>query len=162
MGERLGRFITRYRETYFLPDKRKRYGHILLQAAAERGKMYIRENIGHMHLNESGDHLNMPKRMDNVVTVEMTKRSTSCMTSCRRRCFSHLTRVILTRSTPPLCRTRLLQTANGALYDENGNVRYIHDRKLDALEDLIEAAVGKPILVFYNFKHDKDRIRRAV
>lgn len=53
---------------------------------------------------------------------------------------------------------KLLQMANGAVYDENKNVRFIHEKKLDALEDLIEAANGKPVLVYYAYKHDKNRI----
>jgi SNF2 family DNA or RNA helicase len=53
---------------------------------------------------------------------------------------------------------KLLQMANGAVYDEFKNARKIHNKKIDALEDLIEAANGKPILIFYAFKHDKERI----
>ena len=54
---------------------------------------------------------------------------------------------------------KLLQLANGAVYDEFHNIRVIHDKKLDALEDLIEAANGKPVLVMYLYKHDLTRIQ---
>lgn len=55
---------------------------------------------------------------------------------------------------------KLIQMANGAVYDENGNVKHIHDRKLEALEDLVEAANGKPVLIAYWYKHDLDRIKK--
>ena len=57
---------------------------------------------------------------------------------------------------------KLLQFANGAIYDVDGNVHHIHDVKLDALEELIEAANGEPVLVFYAFKHDRDRIKARI
>ena len=54
---------------------------------------------------------------------------------------------------------KLMQMANGAIYDEDGRIAAIHERKLEALEDLIEGANGKPVLVAYWFRHDLDRIR---
>lgn len=54
---------------------------------------------------------------------------------------------------------KLLQFANGAIYDENNKAIEVHDRKLKALEEIIEAASGKPVIIFYSYKHDRDRIK---
>lgn len=107
---------------------------------------------------KAADHLNMPKRMDNVVTVEMNETEQKLYDKLSKEMLLPFDEGDIDAVNAAALSNKLLQTANGAVYDENGNVRYIHDRKLDALKDLIEAAVGKPILVFYNFKHDKDRI----
>ncbi len=158
MGERLGRFITRYRETYFLPDKRN--GMVIFSyKPLPNAEKCIYEKISDICISmKAADHLNMPKRMDNVVTVEMNETEHKLYDKLSKEMLLPFDEGDIDAVNAASLSNKLLQTANGAVYDENGNVRYIHDRKLDALEDLIEAAVGKPILVFYNFKHDKDRI----
>lgn len=158
MGERLGRFITRYRETYFLPDKRN--GMVIFSyKPLPNAEKCIYEKISDICISmKAADHLNMPKRMDNVVTVEMNETEHKLYDKLSKEMLLPFDEGDIDAVNAAALSNKLLQTANGAVYDENGNVRYIHNRKLDALEDLIEAAVGKPILVFYNFKHDKDRI----
>ena len=158
MGERLGRFITRYRETYFLPDKRN--GMVIFSyKPLPNAEKCIYEKISDICISmKAADHLNMPKRMDNVVTVEMNETEHKLYDKLSKEMLLPFDEGDIEAVNAAALSNKLLQTANGAVYDENGNVRYIHGRKLDALEDLIEAAVGKPILVFYSFKHDKDRI----
>lgn len=158
MGERLGRFITRYRETYFLPDKRN--GMVIFSyKPLPNAEKCIYEKISDICISmKAADHLNMPKRMDNVVTVEMNETEHKLYDKLSKEMLLPFDEGDIDAVNAAALSNKLLQTANGAVYDENGNVRYIHDRKLDALEDLVEAAVGKPILVFYSFKHDKDRI----
>lgn len=158
MGERLGRFITRYRETYFLPDKRN--GMVIFSyKPLPNAEKCIYEKISDICISmKAADHLNMPKRMDNVVTVEMNETEHKLYDKLSKEMLLPFDEGDIDAVNAAALSNKLLQTANGAVYDENGNVRYIHNCKLDALEDLIEAAVGKPILVFYNFKHDKDRI----
>lgn len=158
MGERLGRFITRYRETYFLPDKRN--GMVIFSyKPLPNAEKCIYEKISDICISmKAADHLNMPKRMDNVVTVEMNETEHKLYDKLSKEMLLPFDEGDIDAVNAAALSNKLLQTANGAVYDENGNVRYIHGRKLDALEDLIEAAVGKPILVFYSFKHDKDRI----
>lgn len=158
MGERLGRFITRYRETYFLPDKRN--GMVIFSyKPLPNAEKCIYEKISDICISmKAADHLNMPKRMDNVVTVEMNETEHKLYDKLSKEMLLPFDEGDIDAVNAAALSNKLLQTANGAVYDENGNVRYIHGRKLDALEDLIEAAVGKPILVFYSFKHDKGRI----
>ena len=160
MGERLGRFITRYREAYFKPDKRNGMVVFSYKPLPDAEKL-IYEKISDICISmKAVDFLKMPELIDNVVTVEMNeteskfyeKLSDEMLLPCADGDIDAVNAAALSN--------KLLQIANGAVYDENGKVRKIHDRKLDALEDLIEASVGKPLLVFYNFKHDKDRIAK--
>ncbi len=85
------------------------------------------------------------------------KKKRSCTVRWKRICFCHLKMGDVDAVNAAALSGKLLQMANGAVYDENHKVRHIHDKKLDALEDLIEAANGKPVLVAYWYQHDLDR-----
>ena len=158
MGERLGRFISRFREAYFKPDKRN--GMVIFSYKplpdAER---LIYEKISDICISmKAVDFLDMPERIDNTVSVEMSAAERKLYDKLSEEMLLPFAEGDIDAVNAAALSNKLLQIANGAVYDENGAVRNIHSRKLDALEDLIEASVGKPLLVFYNFKHDKDRI----
>ena len=160
MGKRLGRFITRYREAYFVPDKRN--GMIVYSYKplpdAER---LIYEKISDICISmKAVDFLKMPERIDNTVTVAMSDTEKKLYDKLSEEMLLPFSDGDIDAVNAAALSNKLLQIANGAVYDENGNVKLIHDRKLDALEDLIEAANGKPVLIFYNYKHDKERIMK--
>ena len=160
MGERLGRFITRYREAYFKPDKRNGMVVFSYKPLPDAEKL-IYEKISDICISmKAVDFLKMPERIDNVVTVEMNETESKLYEKLSDEMLLPFADGDIDAVNAAALSNKLLQIANGAVYDENGKVRKIHDRKLDALEDLIEASVGKPLLVFYNFKHDKDRIAK--
>lgn len=159
MGVRLGRFITGFRERFFVPDKRNReivYSYKLREGAEQR----IYELIGDICISmKATDHLQMPELVSSRVEV--------CLSDKERRFYDTLKRdLVLRLGTGEIDAVnaaslsgKLLQMAGGAVYDTEGRVLWIHDRKLDALEDIIEAANGKPLLVAYWYKHDLERIR---
>jgi SNF2 family DNA or RNA helicase len=158
MGERLGRYITHYRDEYFRPDKRNGaivYSYKALPDAEER----IYEKISDICISmKACDYLEMPERIDNGVEVEMNEKEKAMYKKLETEMLLPFADGDIDAVNAASLSNKLLQLANGAVYDENGNVKNIHSRKLDALEDLIESANGKPVLVFYNFKHDRNRI----
>lgn len=160
MGKRLGRFIGVYRNTYFMPDKRNGqiiYSYRLLPGADEQ----IYKQISDITISmKAGDHLKMPELVTNNYTVELSDSERERYVELKQTLVLQLPETDITVANAAALSGKLLQMANGAIYDEDKNQIHIHDRKLDALEDLIEGANGKPVLVAYWFKHDLDRIRQ--
>ena len=158
MGERLGRYITHYRDEFFKPDKRN--GAIVYSyKALPYAEKEIYNRISDICISmKAADYLNMPDRIDNIIEVPMNDKETALYKKLKTEMLIPFADGDIDAANAASLSNKLLQMANGAVYDENGTAKNIHTRKLDALEDLIEAANGKPVLVFYNFKHDKDRI----
>ncbi len=163
MGERLGRFIGRYREAYFTPDRwgnGQVYSWKLRPGAAEEIYRRISDITVSM---KSVDHLKMPECVMNKVPVHMVERERELYETLKEDLFLRVVsqeglQEIDAKNASVLC-NKLCQMANGAVYTEDSEVARIHDRKLDALEDLIESANGNPLLVAYWYQHDIDRIR---
>jgi len=158
MGERLGRFIGGYREQFFLPDKRSR--DIIFSYKPKTGaENKIYELIGDICISmKAVDYLVMPEYFSNKVEVMMDQKEMALYSQLEKDMVLQVNGEELDAVNAAALTNKLLQMANGAVYDENKKVIHIHDRKLDALEDLIEAANGKPLLVAYWYKHDRDRI----
>ena len=158
MGERLGRYITGFRDEYFKPDKRNGaivYSYKPLVNAEKR----IYEKISDICISmKAADYIEMPERIDNVYEVEMNDKEMKLYRKLEKEMFLPFADGDIDAVNAASLSNKLLQLANGAVYDENQNVKKIHNRKLEALEDLIEASNGKSILVYYGYKHDKDRI----
>lgn len=159
MGQRLGRFIGGYRDRYFLPDKRNReiiYSYKPREGAEEA----IYEQISDICISmKAVDYLDMPERIDNRIEVVMSPAERKLYDGFQKDMVLHLGDTVLDAVNAASLSGKLLQMANGAVYAEDGKVLPIHDRKLDALEDLVEAANGKPLLVAYWYKHDLQRIQ---
>lgn len=160
MGKRLGRFIGVYRNTYFMPDKRNGqiiYSYRLLPGADEQ----IYKQISDITISmKAGDHLKMPELVMNNYTVELSDSERERYVELKQTLVLQLPETDISVANAAALSGKLLQMANGAIYDEDKNQIHIHDRKLDALEDLIEGANGKPVLVAYWFKHDLERIKQ--
>ncbi|CAI3673305.1 DEAD/DEAH box helicase [Clostridium neonatale] len=158
MGERLGRFIGGYRDRYFMPDKRNAqivYSYKLRDKAEDA----IYNKISDICISmKACDYLNMPKRIFNKVEVQMDEKEEKLYKKLETEMLLSFDEGDIDAVNAAALSNKLLQMANGAVYDENGKVKVIHDKKLDVLEDLIEGANEKPILVFYGYKHDKERI----
>lgn len=160
MGQRLGRFIGGYRDRFFVPDKRNReiiYSYKPREGSEEK----IYELISDICISmKAVDFLNMPEKISNRVEVELDQKERRLYDDFQRKmCISLGDEEELDAMNAAGLSNKLLQMANGAVYGEDKKVICIHDRKLDALEDLIEAANGKPLLVAYWYKHDLVRIR---
>ena len=159
LGKRLGRFITHYRNTYFQPDKRNGmviYSYKPLPGAEDA----IYEQISDMTISmKAVDHLNMPECVFNEVSVSLTKEERSKYDTLRDDLILSIGESEIDAANAASLSNKLSQMANGAVYGSDQSVIKIHDHKLDALEDLIESANGKPVLVAYWFKHDLERIK---
>ena len=159
MGKRLGRFITGYRDRFFVPDKRNReivYSYKLREGAEQS----IYELISDLCISmKATDHLKMPELISNRVEVHLSSAERKQYDTLRRDMVLRLQDGQIDAVNAASLSGKLIQMANGAVYDTDGRAIRIHDRKLDALEDLIEAANGKPLLVAYWYKHDLARIR---
>ncbi|WP_035618205.1 DEAD/DEAH box helicase [Lacticigenium naphthae] len=160
LGQRLGRYITHYRNTYFTPDKRN--GQIIfsykLQSGAEE-KIY--SQISDITISmKSIDYLKMPECVINTVPVYLNEKERAIYSGFRDDMVASLGAEEIDAVNAAVLSGKLLQMANGAVYDDENKAHVIHDRKLDALEDLIEGANGKPVLVAYWYKHDLERIQK--
>lgn len=159
MGQRLGRFVTGYRERFFTPDKRNReiiYSYKPREGAEDAIYSLISDICISM---KAVDYLDMPERIDNRIEVEMSAKEKKIYDDFCRDMVVQIGDEELDAVNAGVLSGKLLQMANGAVYGDDRRVLPIHSRKLDALEDLVEAANGKPLLVAYWYKHDLARIR---
>ena len=158
LGERLGKFIGGYRSQYFRPDKTNGiiiYSYKPLPGAEER----IYNRIADMTVSiRCTDVLRMPELISVPYEVSMSPQEQEVYTRLKQDLVLSLPDGEVTASNAAALSGKLSQMSNGAVYNDDGGVVTIHSRKLDALEDLIEAANGKPVLIAYWFKHDYDRI----
>lgn len=161
-GKRLGRFITHYRNNYFAPDRRNGtiiYSYKPLPFAEET----IYDKISDITISmTSNDYLQMPDLIKNEVKVEMSEEELTKYKALQNDLVLSLGVDDISASSAGVLSNKLSQMANGAIYTEDHRTIEIHNRKLDALEDLIEQAYGKPILVAYWFKHDLERISKRL
>lgn len=159
MGQRLGRFIGGYRDRFFIPDKRNRE-IIFSYKPREGAEEKIYELISDISISmKAVDYLQMPEYISNRVPVRMSETEKDLYDRMESEMLLEYGEgQDIDAVNAAALSNKLQQMANGAVYDESGNVRQIHDGKLDALEDMIEAANGKPLLVAYWFKHDRERI----
>lgn len=159
-GERLGRYITRYRLKYFTPDKRSAtviFSYKLLPGAEDE----IYNAISDITISmKAKDYLKMPDLIINEVIVDLDPTERRTYETLRKEMVVQISeQEEIDAVNAASLSGKLLQMANGAVYDEDKRVLRIHDKKLDALEDLIEAANGKPVLIAYWYKHDLERIK---
>ena len=162
MGERLGRFITQYRNAFFIPDRMNGqvvYSYKLRPFSEEE----IYRRIGDITISMKAlDHLKMPELIENRYPVYMDDGEKQQYESMKKDLIlPYLENEAITAANAAALSGKLCQMANGAVYSDEGSVVHIHDRKLDALEDIIEAAQG-PILLCYWFKHDLERITKKL
>ena len=159
-GERLGRFIGRYREAYFKAGSMNPQTGVVFQYVPRPGaEEQIYGKIADITISmKAMDYLHMPDCVPARHYVEMDKKERKLYDMLRKDLIIPLADADIDAANAASLTGKLLQMANGAVYDENSSVREIHQRKLEKLEDLIEAANGQSVLVAYWFKHDRQRI----
>lgn len=159
MGKRLGRFIGQYRSRYFVPDKRNQQ-MVFSYKPIPGAEQEIYDKISDITISmKAADFLDMPSLVKNIVPVAMNEKEQQAYDSFKELMVGKIKEQEIDAANAAVLSGKLLQLANGAIYDEEHRVLNLHDRKLDALEDLIEGANGKPVLVAYWYKHDLDRIK---
>lgn len=162
MGERLGKYISQYRSLYFKPDKRN--GMVVFSYKPLPGaEEVIYHQIADITVSmKANDYLEMPKLVSVAKEVTLSEKEKKRYDELKKSLVLELPGGEVTAANAASLTMKLSQMANGAIYTDDKNVVSIHDRKLDALEDLVESANGQPVLVAYWFKHDKDRIQKRM
>lgn len=157
-GERLGRYISHYRNTYFVPDKRN--GAIVYSYKPQKNaEDRIYQAISDITISmKAKDYLTLPDCVMNEVEVRLDEKERTIYDIFKQDMITTIKDVEIDAINAASLSNKLLQMANGSVYDENKHTHIIHSKKLDALEDLIESANGKPVLVAYWFQSDRDRI----
>lgn len=160
MGERLGKYISQYRNLYFKPDKRN--GMVVYSYKPLPGaEAVIYHQIADITVSmKAADYLKMPELVSVAKEVTLSEKEKKRYDELKKSLVLELPGGEVTVANAASLTMKLSQMANGAIYADDKNVVGIHDRKLDALEDLVESANGQPVLVAYWFKHDKDRIQK--
>ncbi len=158
MGKRLGRFITGYRQEYFLPDRTN--GQVVFSYKLRPGaEKRIFDKISDITISmKAEDHLKMPEILYTEDRVYMDANEQEIYDDMCRDLTAQLEKGEVTAANAGVLSGKLCQMANGAVYTDGGDVEYIHSRKLDALEDMIESMNGRPLLVAYWYRHDLERI----
>ena len=161
-GKRLGKFITAYRTNYFKPDKQNGqivYSYKPLPGAEDAIYSAISDITISMR---SRDHLKMPELINSEYRVKLSDTERETYEALKKELILELPEGEITAINAAALSGKLCQMANGAVYTDDHAIIRIHDRKLDALEDIIEAANGKPVLVAYWYKHDLERISECL
>jgi SNF2 family DNA or RNA helicase len=157
-GKALGKTITGYRERYFKPDKRN-MTQIFSWKPKDGAEAEIYERLNGLCISmKSSEHLNLPERLFIRHEVELGEEASETYRTLERDMLLPFETGDIDAGTAGILTNKLLQFCGGSVYDENGGVKDFHDKKLEKLEQLIEEANGQPILVFYGYKHERDRI----
>lgn len=162
MGQRLGKRLKDYRERFFVEGRRNAQIVFNWVPKPEAPKAIYALLSDLCVSMKSEDYLKLPVRIDRVVPVALDDRAWAAYSRLEREAVLPLTDGFITAATAAVVTGKLLQLANGAVYDEEHKAHEIHRAKLDALAELVEAANGQPVLVYYAFQHDLERIRRLL
>jgi len=159
-GERLGRFIGRFRDAYFKAGSMNPSTGVVFSYVPRPGaEEQIYEKISDMTISMKAlDYLDMPECVYVNHEVELNSQERKLYDQLKKDLIIPLEDGDIDAANAASLSNKLLQMSNGAVYDENGETRVIHQRKLEKLEDLIESANGQPVLIAYWFKHDRQRI----
>lgn len=161
-GERLGKTITGYRQEYFVPGKRNRTTVFTWDPKAG-AQEDIYGKISDICISMSAaDWLQLPDCLYQVVPVQLTVKARAAYNKLERDSILDLGNSEIVALTAATLANKLLQAAGGGAYDSEGAAQVVHDCKLDVLEEMIEAANGQPVLVYYAYKHELDRIRKRI
>lgn len=157
-GKRLGKTLTGYREKYFIPNQRNATT-VFNYKPKEFAEQHIREAISDICISmRAEDWLDMPERIDNIQAVRLSEKEQEEYNTFERESYLQFLEGEITAASRAALTNKLLQFSNGAVYNADGEYIKIHDKKLSALEEIIELSNGKPVLCFYSYKHDLERI----
>ena len=161
-GERLEKRFGAFRERYFRPGRSN--GYVVYEYLPRKGSQEVILNkISDICISmKADDYLTLPDCIDNEVPVVLDNQARKAYNTLERQMVLELEDDDLTVTSAAALSNKLLQLANGALYDDNRGVHEIHSAKVDAFLELLESLHGKPVLVFYSFQHDKWRILAAL
>lgn len=153
-GERLGRTITNYRQQFFYQIPRH-YGHTIRKYSEDIIHHLIKDICISM---EAKDYLELPKRKDNIINIEFPPDLAKQYEAFAREAVMELASKEVTAVNASVLTNKLLQFANGAIYDQDKVVHSIHDLKMDAAQEIVRGANGKPVLIAWTYKFDRDKL----
>lgn len=160
-GERLFKTIGRYRETYFLPDKRNAtvvFSYKLKPGAEEQ----IRERISDICVSlKSGDYVELPDCVSRTSTLNLSPKAKKAYEKMERESVLEMMDGEISAFNAGVLTNKLLQIASGCVYDDSGKYHVIHNEKIEVLKEIIEEAQS-PVLVFYNFVHEREMILKEI
>lgn len=162
-GERLGKTITGYKDRYFYPGQHN--GYVVYEwKLRENAEDSINKKISDICISmKAKDYLNMPERIDNIIRIKLPDKTIKKYKEFSKDLVMELdNEEEITAVSAAVLTNKLLQFANGAIYNDDKKIIELHDEKIDKLLEIIDTSNGKPVLVFYNFKHDKERIIKAL
>lgn len=161
-GDRLGKTVTGYRERYFTPNQRNQTT-IFNYKLKDNAEQAIMNKISDICISmKAEDWLDMPERIDSVIQVKMDSDEKAAYEKFEKDCYMQFVEGEVTAATAATLTNKLLQYSNGAMYLPDGSYAKTSDSKLDKLEEIIDTAGGKPILCFYSFRHDLERIKQRI
>lgn len=160
LGERLGRYITHYRNEYFLPDKRN--GAVIFSYKPQpNAEERIYRRLADMTISmKSTEYLKMPELILNELEINLDEKDQMKYKKFKKEMVMTIQEKEIDAINAASLSNKLIQLANGSIYDEDKKFYEVHNKKLDKLEEIIESANGKPVLVAYWFKADKERIEK--
>ena len=162
-GERLGKRYTQFRERYFQPDKRGNDGMIYSYEAKPGTEESILQKISDICISmKAEDYLQLPEVTYHQIPVVLNQKAERAYRELERKMVLDLPEDEISVASAAALSNKLLQLANGAIYDDDRNVHEIHGCKIEAFLELVESLQGKPALVFYNYQHDRERILKAL
>jgi SNF2 family DNA or RNA helicase len=161
-GQRLGKKITHYRERYFEPDQRDR-NRVFSYVPKPGSEEAIHQLIGDICISMSAeDYLELPDCLQVTVPVKLDGKAQAIYTRMEREMLIEVEDAVIDAGSAAVLTGKLLQLCNGAVYDEQHQAVELHSCKIEAFMELVEALQGQPAIVFYNFRHDLDRIKKAL
>jgi SNF2 family DNA or RNA helicase len=158
LGHALGRYITHYRAQYFYQTGYGGYEYKLRDGAKEEIQARIKPSV--MRL-AAEDHLDMPELIFNDIIVELDENARRIYKQFEDDFLAEVGDATILSMNAAAVGSKCRQVANGGVYDEMQFAHFVHDIKTNALNDLVEQLQGNPLLVFYEFKHDLERIKRV-
>lgn len=159
-GERLEPKVGQYRQKYFTPGQTQ--GYTVFSWNLRPGSSdIIYGKIGDICVSmKAKDYLTLPERIDNTIWIDLSKKEMDQYKELEKELILSVADADIVAANAAVLSGKLLQMANGAVYDDEGGTQYIHDGKMEAVADILEESQGEPILLFYNFKHDLKRLKK--
>lgn len=157
-GQRLGQTLTEYRNRYFYLQNLRFHQYRLREGSEKEINDSIKDICVSMN---SKDYLTLPEKIVNNIPIQLGESELRLYKTMEKDMLIELDGEEITAANAAVVMNKLIQLASGAIYDEKGDYKVIHSAKIEALKEIIEDNEGKPILVFYNFKNEKDRIMEA-
>lgn len=158
-GKALGKTLTGYRDQYFLPDKRNQQMIFSWKPRQNAEEEIYKKLEGLCISMKTADYLQLPERLDVRHEIELSEETLAIYRKLEKDMLLPYEDGDIDAGSAAILTNKLLQVAGGAAYNENGDVKILHDEKLNALDTLIEEANGQPILLFYAYKHERNRIK---